>query len=263
MYIIRKTARTFTFKFQKIITRTAYSYYNLKFRFRQDIESNLALLDRNLSYIYFLKLFNSGPQWLKNHRKYFAKGGFGFGEDAFHAAWLYIFSNNKITNALEIGVYRGQVISLWQLISNQLEQKISITGVSPLTSEGDGVSKYLEIDYESDIFRNFEYFDLTSPQLVKESSTSTAAKKVIEHGEWDLIYVDGSHDFEIVFSDYRSSIAGLKTGGILVMDDSSLYTNFRLSFAGHPGPSRVLKEFSSDQLIQILSVGHNNFFRKI
>jgi hypothetical protein len=160
-------------------------------------------------------------------------------------------------------VYRGQVISLWKLISDQLETKLSVTGISPMTSQGDEVSKYIDLDYEKDIVENFKFFQLELPELVREFSDSKIAKDKIENGNWDLIYVDGSHDFEVVLGDYLSAIKGLKKRGILVMDDSSLFTNFRLSFSGHPGPSRVLSEFPREELVRLFSVGHNNFFIKV
>jgi len=59
---------------------------------------------------------------------------------------------------------------------------------------------------------------------------------------WDLIYIDGNHDYEIVLADYLLCRDHLASGGLLVMDDASLGTSSNslvFSFAGHPGPSRV------------------------
>ena len=218
--------------------------------------------DRNRDYLYFRNKFRLSPDWLKDHRYYFSQNNRGFGEDAFHAAWFWIFSEYKITKALEIGVYRGQVISLWAIIAKNLGQKILVTGISPLTDVGDSVSEYPSLDYHNDVAKNFEYFEVNTPNLIKEFSTSKNAKAVIEDGSWDLIYIDGSHDYKTVLSDYRSAVKGLRIGGILVMDDSSLHTNFHISFKGHPGPSKVLKADANPVLKPILSVGHNNFFVK-
>lgn len=187
----------------------------------------------------------------------------GFGEDPFHAAWYSIFQHFKPKKALEIGVYRGQTISLWAMLARELGIEVEIYGISPLTSQGDEVSHYKNINYEKDIEINFHRFDLPTVKILKYLSTDLKAKKVIESGQWDLIYVDGSHDYDIVVSDIASATRGLRKGGILVLDDSSLYTNFRIStgeaFRGHEGPSRAFKEINKHDYDFLLGVGHNNF----
>jgi predicted O-methyltransferase YrrM len=81
-----------------------------------------------------------------------------------------------------------------------------------------------------------------------------------------LLYIDGSHDYEIALADYRLCREHLVPGGLLVMDDASLGTAFRpplFSFAGHPGPSRVAAEFAMRELKFLGAVGHNNVFQKV
>src|SRR6266480_6719652 len=53
------------------------------------------------------------PQVFVNHRHYFEQESRGFGEAAFHSMWYVLFEKFKPENALEIGVYRGQTITLW------------------------------------------------------------------------------------------------------------------------------------------------------
>lgn len=255
--------RRMKIQLKRYIQKILYIFYFGKMKFGHNDKCDIAMWDRNVAFVYFSESFKKAPEWLKEHRKYFTAEDRGFGENAFHAAWLYLFDKYEINSALEIGVYRGQVISLWQLISDKIETEICISGISPMTSQGDEVSEYIDLNYEEDILRNFKYFRLDLPELIKERSDSEIAKNRIENGEWDLIYIDGSHDFEEALGDYLSAIKGLKKGGILVMDDSSLFTNFRLSFSGHPGPSRVISEFPSNNLVRLFSVGHNNFFRKV
>jgi len=204
------------------------------------------------------------PRWLKSHRRYFSKKSRGFGEAPFHAAWLYILKAYKPKFLLEIGVYRGQVISLWQLIGDKYGLDVEVNGITPLTGVGDEVSKYLNIDYGKDIMSNFKNFRLNKPKLVKGLSIDKNAINFINSKKWDLIYIDGGHDFNVALSDYRNSILNLNKGGILCIDDSSLYLDMEIDgkFKGHSGPSRVVSEYAMQELNHLMTVGHNNFFVK-
>jgi len=214
-------------------------------------------------YRHFQGVYLFCPREIKRHRNYFKKAGRGYGEDAFHGAWKKIFEEHEINRALEIGCYRGQVMSLWSLIKRRKNEEIFISGISPLDNSGDSVTSYLELDYKKDIEKNFRFFNLAVPHLLKSYSTDPVAQRHIREGDWDLIYVDGSHDFDIALQDIENSTFGLRIGGILVVDDSSLYKDFTLSFAGHPGPSKVIEEFLPNGLAHLLTVGHNNFFMKV
>ena len=65
----------------------------------------------------------------------------------------------------------------------------------------------------------------------------------------------------------------LNIDGLLVLDDSSLYTDFNnisfekyniKTFKGHEGPSRIFKELLEDKSLKFLiGVGHNNVFKKL
>lgn len=230
------------------------------------------LLDTNFSrndtYRYFQKSFRVwSPTWIRQHRQYFGSEGRGFGEDAFHAAWLALISEFKPRRMLEIGVYRGQTLSLWALAGKNLGLNPEILGISPMDSSGDEVSVYESLDYLEDIRSNFAHFGLPNPKLLKAFSTDVDALKEIEEGSWDLIYIDGSHEYSVVKSDINAAAKGLVSGGILVLDDSSLFTDFNLStneaFRGHPGPSRVFEEIDSSSFQFLFGVGHNNILRKI
>ena len=48
---------------------------------------------------------------------------------------------------LEIGVYRGRVLSLIKLLSNLLNKNGQIWGITPLHDAGDKYSNYENIDY--------------------------------------------------------------------------------------------------------------------
>ena len=101
--------------------------------------------------------------------------------------------------------------------------------------------------------------------LVKALSTDPEAVAHIQSQPWDMIYIDGSHEFEIVLKDYRLCLENLRKGGILVLDDASLNTDYRLpsfSFAGHHGTSRLACEYADNEMEFLGAVGHNNVYKK-
>jgi predicted O-methyltransferase YrrM len=223
---------------------------------------------RNELYAYMHHYFhNMCSLDVQNHRKYFLCNQRGFGEDAFHAMWYMLLRDFKPKNCLEIGVYRGQVISLWALLALKFNFSCDVYGISPFTSAGDSVSSYLEdIDYMDDTIKNHSVFGLSRPNLLRAFSTDAEAKVLMESKNWDLIYIDGGHDYDTALSDYELSKINLAVGGVLIMDDSSLYTDFhppKFSFGGHPGPSAVVKEKAFQELQFLGAVGHNNIFIKI
>ena len=203
------------------------------------------------------------PKAVRNHRKYFQAEGRGFGEDAFHAAWADVIKRYRPTTALEIGVYRGQTISLWSLLGEIYGFRLNVHGLTPMNDSGDSVSSYKKLNYEEDIRKNLNHFNLPEVNLVKEYSDSKAGREFIMSRDWDLVYIDGSHDYLTVLSDFELATEAVRVGGLIVLDDSSLYTTFTRSFRGHPGPSKVLRDHTSPRLKLILSVGHNNFFTKL
>lgn len=227
---------------------------------------NPKLLSRTEVYKYFQTQFRfCSSQILWKHNSYFKQLERGFGEPAFHAAWFQIFAEFTPKKCLEIGVYRGQIISLWSILSNKFGFSCSIYGITPLSPIGDSVSQYIDIDFATDIQTNFKFFKLPEATIVAQPSSSLSAKEVIRNGDWDLIYIDGSHDYSDVYSDYVCALSGLAPSGILVLDDSSLFLDEikdEKTFLGHPGPSLICKDLAMNELNHILSVGHLNFFQQ-
>jgi len=223
----------------------------------------------NILYAYMHHYFHFRcPVLIREHRRYFTEEQHGFGEDAFHAMWWLLLSEFRPQKMLEIGIYRGQVISLWALICERiLRQPYEVHGISPFTNIGDSVSNYLdELDYMGDVVDTFRHWNLSQPTLVKALSTDPVAVDYIKSHAWDLIYIDGNHEYEVVLKDYELCSSNLSLGGLLVLDDASLGTSFKppsFAFAGHPGPSRVAREYAHEEMHFLGAVGHNRVFRKI
>jgi hypothetical protein len=206
------------------------------------------------------------PATLRKHRNYFTAARRGFGEDAFHVMWWMLFQEFRPRRFLEIGVYRGQTLSLAALLQRELGINGLITGISPFTASGDSVSRYLEhVDYLADTRANFTHFGLAEPDLVRAFSTDATAKERVGRQSWDAIYIDGNHDYETARADWDLCAAHLASGGIIVLDDSAMETDYlppAFATAGHPGPSQVAREVDNTGFREVLRVGHNRVFQK-
>ena len=250
-----------------------FNYFSYYFKINNFEQTQIHNMNRNEVYEYFLfHFYKYSSKKISRHRYYFSQKKRGYGEDAFHSMWSYLFYKFQPISILEIGVYRGQTLSLFEILSEQLGIKSQVYGISPLDSSADEFSSYVNIDYESDISLNFKKFNLQKPKIIKSLSASKESREFIKSKKWDLIYVDGSHDYEDVVRDVEISINNLKSGGFLVLDDSSLFTEFDpelnvkfkvKSFKGHEGPSTVFQEMlKRKDCTHFLGVGHNNVFVK-
>jgi hypothetical protein len=211
------------------------------------------------------------PGELKDHRAWFhnvPEDRRGYGEDAFHVMWFLLFQEFRPADFMEIGVFRGQTLSLAALLPRvQTAPSCQVYGISPFTPAGDSVSTYRsDIDYYEDTLRNFEHFHLPPPHLVRAYSTDAAALELIGSKAWSMIYIDGNHDYEIARQDWENCSRNLKPGGIIVLDDAGLTTEYHppiFASRGHPGPSRVAQEIDRGKFRELLQVGHNRVFQKV
>lgn len=206
------------------------------------------------------------PAEIREHRAYFLQDRRGFNEDAMHVMWFMLFEEFKPGSFLEIGVYRGQTISLAALLSRRNDVRCFVQGISPFTPAGDKVSRYrADVDYLPDTLEHFKHFALPAPSLLKAFSTDPEAEALIRSRKWDMIYIDGNHDYEVARHDWNICSANVPPGGIVVLDDSSLNTDYHpplFATAGHPGPSQLAAEIDRKQFTEILRVGHNRVFQK-
>lgn len=207
---------------------------------------------------------------VRAHRFYFhnvASNRRGFGEHVFHVMWSLLLREFKPRNFLEIGVYRGQVISLVALWSRIHGNPCEVHGISPFSGAGDSSSTYRQdFDYYQDTLKNFDYFKLLHPHLLRSYSTDPDAVALIRSRQWDMIYIDGNHDYEIVLKDWEECSRSVKKDGVIVLDDSGItprYQPGKYACRGHEGPSKLAEEVDRSKFREILQVGHNRAFQKI
>ncbi|HVU08747.1 MAG TPA: class I SAM-dependent methyltransferase [Verrucomicrobiae bacterium] len=207
------------------------------------------------------------PSELIAHRHYFKRQRRGFGEDAFHVMWFILFREFRPINFLEIGVFRGQTLSLAAMLARQFGLNCFVQGISPFSSAGDTVSRYrASVNYYDNTLKNFAHFSLPAPTLLKAYSTDVLARELIASRSWSVIYIDGNHDYEIARQDWNICSQNLQKGGIIVLDDAALVTAYcppLFASGGHPGPSRLAQEINRQQFHEILHVGHNRVFQKV
>lgn len=232
-----------------------------------DVQSQL--LDENDRYAYFLWYYRHVlPDEVRKHRRHFETISNWCGEDAFHAMWYLLLQEFQPHRCLEIGVHRGQVVSLWVYLAKISGYEIDAWGLSPFNGDGDSVSAYSPgFDYLRDISQSYDKLELGEPKMHVGYSTDQEAKDFVTAHQWSLIYVDGSHDYDVVVQDVALCHQSMTTGGILVMDDASLGTEFKsksYAFAGHPGPSQAASEPAVMSGFTLIGTcGHNRIFRRL
>ena len=252
------------FNVKQKLLELASRQYHLQL-LKADLKKRLALADlqrrqlsRNEQYFYCVYFFDHFlPESFKNHRRYFSTDRRGFGEDAFHAMWFLLFEKLRPRQALEIGVYRGQTITLWKLLSRHLGFECNVGCVSPFDASSDSVSQYM--------LQNHRRFELPPPETCRSFSTAPEAKSFATSRLWDVIYIDGNHDYETAKQDWEVCTQTLAPHGIIVLDDSALQTDYRppcFATAGHPGPSHVADQIDPTKFREIFAAGHNRVFQR-
>lgn len=226
-------------------------------------------------YLEFERKFNLDID-MKKYREYIKRNSYGYGEDAFYTMWDTIIKHMPIKfSFLEIGVYKGQILGLVSLLSNRYGRTSSIIGVTPLTSVGDKYGAYDDVDYKECILNLHREFSLkfeVDVQLYVGLSTDKDIQiKLRNAGPFDLIYIDGGHDYNTVVADIHTTIDIIKDGGIVVMDDSSNHKKLNELmilkptgvFRGHLDVSNAVRDcIECDvRFTELICVGHNRVFQ--
>lgn len=221
----------------------------------------------------FKRLVNAYPQ-LKNHRDWIVQNDFGYGNRAFHWMWYLITQELPLEfKFLEIGVFKGQLISLMSMLNRHHRKNGQIYGITPLTNAGDKYSKHPDVDYEDHIQRIYQQFGLDASDLgiiQGFSNDPDIIETAQELGPFDVVFVDGCHDYEVVVSDITHYGNMLKVGGLMVIDDASSYLNIpkgliRMDWFGLEDVSNAARDtIEKDERFQhLFAVGHNRVWKKI
>ncbi len=221
----------------------------------------------------FKSLVNSIPE-LKNHRDWVIQNDFGYGNRAFHWMWYIIASQLPAGfKFLEIGVFKGQIISLMSLLNARHRKGGQVFGITPLSNAGDKYSIHPDVDYEDHIQRIYQAHNLDTSDLGVIQGLSNdpdVIETAQELGPFDVIYVDGCHDYEVVVSDITYYSDMLKVGGLMVIDDASNYLDIpdgliRMDWRGLEDVSNAARDTieKDKRFTELFAVGHNRIWRKI
>jgi len=221
-------------------------------------------------YDYFENEVNNYESLL-NHTEVVSKYKLGYGEKAFRYLWALVFSQiPEGGKFIEIGVFKGSILALSQLICKEMDVNISTFGLTPLNNTGDKYSIYDIDDYENAISFLYQNLGISIDNtfIIQGLSTDKIAKeKSINNSPYDIAYIDGGHDYDVVINDIDLCTEILKPGGLLVMDDASSLLNLGPKHKGFPGHKDVglaIRDHidTKDIYKHLFACGHNRVWIK-
>lgn len=109
--------------------------------------------------------------------------------------------------------------------------------------------------------------DISNTTIINGLSTDTNIKKYIcEEKNFDIVYIDGSHNYDDVINDIELSNEILKNGEFLVMDDASFYLKMgkHIPFKGYEDVANAIKEKidNNKNYKHLFACGHNRVWVK-
>ena len=208
---------------------------------------------------------------LKAHRDFVEKHVYGFGERAFHWAWkLLVDEMPQSFRFLEIGVWKGQALSVMRLLANRTTRDAYILGVTRLDSFSGPTGvfpKFPDDDYANHIKSLHDHFEQEQPHIYVGDSTDEKTHQDIEAMElFDIVYLDGCHEYAYVANDLKFYSQRVKPGGFLVIDDSANFLQQPYGFfQGIQDVSRATREIiePDPDYKHLLACMHLRVFRKL
>ena len=228
--------------------------------------------------------------FLRSHRDHIEKNKLGYGDRAFHYMWyllvMHIKNSGLPMRALEIGVFKGQVISLLTLIAKEINADIEVTGITPLAGKempnkawtfllrhisrkfrddlinGNFYANTDFLDIIKGLFEKFE-LDYSKLTLLKGYSTEKAIIDITRDQKFSIIYIDGDHSYKGAMHDIKTYSGLVNTEGFLVMDDASCNLPGTKFWKGRQSVSDACDIIEDHGFKNVLNVGHNRVYQKI
>lgn len=227
---------------------------------------------------------------LRRHRDWVERRRWGYGDRAFHSMWLLLLEDLAVrvphAKALEIGVFKGQVISLWALLARRLDWDLEISALSPFAGELEPGARWRHrlrklvsaryrhqsavgnLQPRDDYLRCnreiFEVFDLDFDDVrtIHARSSDRGALESLADERFHLIYIDGDHTYEGALFDIRTYGPKVLPGGFLVIDDGGWFLPGDSFFKGFETVSRACEAVPSLGFSNVWNVGHNRVYER-
>lgn len=151
---------------------------------------------------------------------------------------IVLNNNDKIHNILEIGFNAGHSAELFLEYSSLSTKVISLDI---------GLHQYVHIGKN--------YIDNIYPyrhRLIIGNSKDTLVRFINENPElrFDLIFIDGSHQYDIVKSDFINCVKLMHNDTIIIMDDVVYKKDYEADYT--IGPTKVWREMVSTNVVKEL-----------
>ena len=164
--------------------------------------------------------------------------------------WNFFLVNINKFNYLEIGTFEGRSA----LFVSELNNCKKIVCVDPYMN-------YPEADFKmSDVFENVneKFKKIKNIKLIKKKSDDFFLENL---ETFNVIYIDGYHEYEYVKRDFINSMSCLEKNGILICDDFLWFAYNKLE----KNPIAAILECYNDykDVLEILFINHQIIFRKI
>lgn len=194
--------------------------------------------------------------WLKQHRDWIEANNAGFGDRALNWMWLCLLHTLPDSATLmEIGVFKGQTISLWGLIGQKLNKQFDVYGLTKLDTEM--IDKYHKHDPVplKTIEQTLKQFGAKAQIIDADSRDDVPVPAFL-----DLLFVDGGHDYETVVSDIAKYVPSVKPGGLIVFDDVEPEDDYGHWYRGLDDVTRAVNEFAAGYE-EVLRCGYVRCYR--
>lgn len=159
---------------------------------------------------------------LSAHRDFVANNLLGFGDYAFHAAWsLLVDAMPDTFQFLEIGVHKGNIVSLIGMLARRAGKNAFVVGVSPFNGEGEHYGASADEDHIAAVNALEEWCLIPRPRrarlIVGRSQDHDVREACRASAPYDLVFIDGSKDYQVLESDLVNYAEFVAPGGYLVI----------------------------------------------
>ena len=204
-------------------------------------------------------------------RKYFENIG-GISQNSWYPMWGILIREIDIENFLDLGVHVGQFSILPALLGKRHNKEFNVHMVSPFNGTGDKYSEYEQKDYIQILEEVVvDLMDVTAKHMFHPHvglSQETRIQNELSDMRFDLMYIDGSHEYEMVKQDIEFYVFKLlRPGGIAIFDDANFYVPYRRppwERQGYRDVVRAVTEMMGDnsEFEFLFNLTHNRIFRR-